>query len=136
MVIKWLEKHNGISWMVTIILAVVIFYLSSLSFKAGSPGGSSIYSILYHILIFFLFALFLQISLVKGEYRALILISLLIALFYSATDEIHQLFIPGREGSIKDVMLNSVGITFAFMIYSISLAYRSKREYRLQNNNS
>ena len=28
---------------------------------------------------------------------------------YAATDEFHQLFVPGRSGQITDVMLDSVG---------------------------
>ena len=28
---------------------------------------------------------------------------------YAATDEIHQLFVPGRSGQVTDVMLDSAG---------------------------
>ena len=33
----------------------------------------------------------------------------LIAAGYAATDEFHQLFVPGRSGQISDVLLDSAG---------------------------
>lgn len=39
---------------------------------------------------------------------------------YAATDEFHQLFVPGRSGQITDVMLDSVGcLTGCLLIYLI-----------------
>lgn len=35
--------------------------------------------------------------------------ALMVSAFYAATDEIHQLFVPGRSGSVKDVFLDGVG---------------------------
>lgn len=39
---------------------------------------------------------------------------------YAATDEFHQLFVPGRSGQITDVMIDSVGcLTGCLLIYLI-----------------
>lgn len=54
-------------------------------------------------------------------------ISIMFAFFYACTDELHQLFIPGRSGQFVDVCLDTVGafsgiclvILIAFMIESI-----------------
>lgn len=35
--------------------------------------------------------------------------ALIICIIYAASDEIHQIFIPGRAGQIKDVALDSAG---------------------------
>ncbi len=47
-------------------------------------------------------------------------ISWLSVVAYAATDEIHQLFVPGRSGQISDVMLDSfgglLGVVFSVMI--------------------
>jgi len=32
------------------------------------------------------------------------------ALFYAASDEFHQLFVPGRNGTVRDVLIDSIGI--------------------------
>ena len=39
----------------------------------------------------------------------------MIALFYGMSDEIHQVFVPTREGHIRDVIIDGMGITIAFI---------------------
>lgn len=56
------------------------------------------------ILIFNLFNSF------KLKNREKIGYSLLVGALYAITDEIHQLFVPGRSGMIKDVFIDSLGI--------------------------
>ncbi len=47
-----------------------------------------------------------------------ILLSILFSFLYAATDEFHQLFVPGRSGECKDVMIDTVGAaTGAFLFY-------------------
>lgn len=59
----------------------------------------------------------------KGTTKLSFIISTLICTIYAATDEIHQLFIPGRCGSIIDVLIDSCGsltaIIIIFMITSL-----------------
>lgn len=44
--------------------------------------------------------------------------SFLLGATYAITDEIHQLFIPGRSGEIRDVLIDSTGILLGvFIIY-------------------
>ena len=38
-----------------------------------------------------------------------LLISLVVVFIYACTDEFHQLFIPGRSGEFRDVMVDTVG---------------------------
>lgn len=124
--ITWFEKHNKISWTITLIGAIAIFYVSSLTFETISYKPSII-SILYHILAFFCFAFFLLISLVKGKEKYLIFsLAILISIIYGISDEIHQFFVPGRACTIFDVGLDSIGILFASMIYLISIKFRKR----------
>ena len=39
----------------------------------------------------------------------------LIAFTFAITDEIHQVFIPTREGRMRDVGIDTIGITLAFV---------------------
>lgn len=39
----------------------------------------------------------------------LILVAVLICVLYAISDEVHQVFIPGRAGQIKDVLIDSAG---------------------------
>lgn len=38
-----------------------------------------------------------------------------LTVFYAATDEFHQLFVPGRAGRIMDVLIDSAGAFFALL---------------------
>jgi hypothetical protein len=124
--IKELEKYNFLFWIITILLAGVIFYFSSFAFsKTLGDGGGSVTnwkSIVYHITIFFALALFFFISFIRGRWNSkLFIFSILVLIAYGILDEIHQFFVPGRYSSFVDVGFNSLGILLAFMFYLIIL---------------
>lgn len=53
-------------------------------------------------------------------------ISLPISLIYAISDEIHQMYIPGRAGMIEDVILDFFGSIFgAIIVFLIILIYKS-----------
>jgi VanZ family protein len=39
------------------------------------------------------------------------------ALFYAASDEFHQRFVPGRNGTVADVLVDGVGILLAMSLH-------------------
>ena len=43
--------------------------------------------------------------------------ALILSFLWAVTDEIHQLFVPTREGKIRDILIDTLGIFFA--LYSI-----------------
>ena len=115
--ISWFEKNRGISFLITIIIAALIFYISSLTFPAGAGGGYLSY--IYHFTVFSYLALFLLISLSGGKpSKNLIILSLILAIVYGISDEIHQIFVPGRYYSIKDILINSLGILITSIAYT------------------
>jgi len=120
--IIWFEKHNKISWTITILIAIIIFYLSSKTFPTTATPTTNFLSIAYHFFAFFFLAFFLLISLIKGKInKPLFAIAILIAVLYGISDEIHQYFVPGRFSSLKDVLINSTGILFASVVYGVRL---------------
>jgi VanZ family protein len=126
--ISWLEKHNKISWIITSIIAIAIFYISSLSSAPGSSiPGNNLKPNIYHFTAFFFLSFFLSISLVKGKYNKFIPIAIVISILYGISDEIHQFFVPGRVLSLSDIFLNTLGIASASLIYFISIKYRTNR---------
>ena len=54
-------------------------------------------------------------------------ISLLVCLLYSISDEVHQLFVPGRSGEVLDVMIDTMGGFISCNI--LYLIYRRKRSH-------
>jgi len=121
--IKFFEKHPYSSYLITLILATTIFYLSSRTFPP-SIEYDLLKSYLYHFGIFLLFSFFLTVSSIKGRHQKFFFIVLILSILYAILDELHQSFVLGRDASIRDVLIDSFGIAFSFIIYSISLVYR------------
>ncbi len=67
----------------------------------------------YLILGFLMFNLLKQYSVTKIYY------AIGLSILYSCTDEFHQLFINGRSGSIKDVLIDSIGILIGTYLYKL-----------------
>ena len=42
----------------------------------------------------------------------------LICVLYAVTDEVHQLFIPGRSGELKDIFIDSAGALVGIFVYA------------------
>nr|WP_312579430.1 VanZ family protein [Sedimentibacter sp.] len=52
--------------------------------------------------------------------------SIIICVLYASSDEIHQLFVPGRGGQVKDVIIDSFGAMSGILIYEIMFLFRKK----------
>ncbi len=63
-----------------------------------------------------------------GAKRALL--AWVIGTVYAATDEIHQLLVPGRNGQFYDVCLDSVGVICGVLLAAAVAAKRQKRRER------
>lgn len=54
-------------------------------------------------------------------------LSLMVAVLYAISDEIHQLFVPGRSGEVRDVLLDSAGALTGIVICLVIWALVRKR---------
>ena len=70
----------------------------------------------YFILAFLFFRVFRFHKLKKKE---IYLLSFLFSLAYALSDEIHQAFVPGREGKFSDVGVDLIGIILAIVFYHL-----------------
>lgn len=56
-----------------------------------------------------------------------------VGVLYAASDEFHQLFVPGRGSQITDVLIDAsgfaVGVAAVFVIFRLMSRYRQKREH-------
>ncbi len=75
---------------------------------------------LAHVFIFTVLAFFIRICLESwlGEKKAkhLLLYSFLIGAAYAISDEVHQLMVPTRSGSIQDILLDCGGVLIGVLI--------------------
>ncbi len=45
-----------------------------------------------------------------------------IGIAYAVTDEVHQAFVPGRQGAVRDVLIDAVGVLIG--VYVLGRAVR------------
>ena len=73
-----------------------------------------------HFLVYLVLGLLVARALAKSRQlnRLTLLSALLVCVLYAVSDEVHQLYVPGRSGQVSDVLLDSagsaVGIAFFF----------------------
>ena len=58
-----------------------------------------------------------------ADIRQIILPVVVITAGYAATDEFHQLFVPGRAGKLTDVFIDSLGCSLGIIFYHILQKY-------------
>ncbi len=73
----------------------------------------------------------------KWTDRRKITTSILLGVWYAIMDEIHQLMVPGRSGALKDVYIDSLGITTGvigmLIVIKIFEIIKNKRENKLES---
>ena len=109
--ISLLEKNRWLAIVMTILIVIEIFYFSTLQGGTGIEGNVWIPRV-YHFTIFFLLSFFIFIT-IKGKEKIrlkYILIALVFSIMYAILDEIHQMFVPLRDASIKDILVDTLGI--------------------------
>lgn len=121
--VLFLERYHWVSVFIAVAIALIIFYVSSLSFS-GVASGTGITALIYHFGIFFLFEFYLLAALIGGYRRNLLIFPVLIGILYGISDELHQFLVPGRYFSLNDILIDSVGVFMAFAIYGILLEVR------------
>ena len=59
----------------------------------------------------------------------------LIGAVYAASDEFHQLFVPGRSGQIRDVMIDSAGVAAGIILACLAIkAFQCRKPRKIEGN--
>ena len=74
----------------------------------------SAHMFIYFILGFTLCSLLFEFNITL---KNILLFSILICFLYACSDEIHQCFVSGRNGSFFDVIIDSIGYLFGIFLY-------------------
>ncbi len=116
--ISLLEKNRWLPVVLTILIAIEIFYFSTLQGGTGTGVENPWIARAYHFTVFFLFAFFLFASIKRNKKIKVsyIIITLIASILYAISDEIHQIFVPLRDASIGDILTDTLGICFAIII--------------------
>lgn len=69
----------------------------------------------YAILYFLLFRAFHSINNQQLTINNKFLLPLFLSILYAISDEIHQTFVPTREGKMRDILIDITGIVFMYI---------------------
>lgn len=72
------------------------------------------------------FLLYFAVSSYPVNRKKSMLLALLLTVFYAMTDEVHQLFVPGRSGRITDVAIDTAGALVSVVLLLSFHALRHK----------
>ena len=59
-----------------------------------------------------------------------IFLSLIFSFLYACTDEIHQIFVPGRSAQFRDVLIDTLGASFGATITYLTIKFFAKVKTR------
>lgn len=82
---------------------------------------------LAHLVLYFILGILVIFTL--KEYNVeknIICYAILLCVLYAISDEIHQLFVMGRSGEVKDVLLDSFGSSLAIVIFKNKVKVQTK----------
>lgn len=81
--------------------------LESINFAVRKTAHASEYAILGFLLA------------IAANHKRNISIPLVIGIFYSCTDEFHQIFVVGRSGQVRDILIDSVGVLLGVFVVKL-----------------
>lgn len=55
-----------------------------------------------------------------------LVMSILFSLLYACTDELHQIFVPGRSAQFRDVLIDTLGASFGIAITYLTIKFFAK----------
>ena len=79
-----------------------------------------------HFTIYLILGILVFCAIDEYNIKNILVVSILICFLYSLTDEIHQLFVVGRSGSLIDCLIDLTGSSLGIIILSIKR--RNKNE--------
>lgn len=110
-----------IYWFPPLLWMALIFYFSSRprfditeKYIVNFVVFKSLHIIEYGFLYFLLFRAIHKTT--KLPVKKQLIAAFLMAFFYGVIDEIHQTFVPTREGKLRDVIIDTIGIAAAFFL--------------------
>lgn len=103
-----MEKHPKAIWSVTITYALLIFYLSSIQITQPVALKIPFITTIEHIVEYAILGVLLLTSF-RSIKKDGVWVVIALACLYGVSDEIHQLFTPGRFFDIHDILADCIG---------------------------
>lgn len=140
------KKSVIVSWGLLITWMLFIFCMSSFNGVMSGNQSGSIAVLIYnlfdisdtekvsfiirkcaHVSEFFILGILVINLISKYNVKYSYLISFIVCVLYASSDEFHQLFVPGRVGSITDIFIDMIGVVLGLSIYCLIKYFKSLR---------
>lgn len=131
-------KKNKLSIIPVIIWALAIFIMSSFNAEESANQSNFIVNIiasifninnisllsliirkLAHFTEYLILGVLVINMFTKNNVRKAYLLSILLCIIYATSDEIHQIFTPGRACQIKDILIDSIGSITGIYLFKL-----------------
>lgn len=113
-----------------LVWAALIFYFSGLPNLATDLGIWDLYlRKVAHVAEFAVLSLLLwnAIRMHRVNFGSALVLAAVLAFLYACTDEFHQRYVAGREGTLRDVAIDCVGIIIMGLIIYKMMPKKSQR---------
>ena len=132
------ETSSGLSQKVTNFVVEFVPSIKNMPEKQKEQAEYRIEKIIRkiaHYSIYTLVGILLMSLMITYKLKELdrIAVSLIIGVIYASTDEIHQVFVPGRGPLITDVILDSMGVLTGIFIVMLVLKIHGKCRHKYTN---
>ena len=119
------EMRSGsaaVYWILTIGYMGIIFYLSSLH-NISLPKLPKNFDKVLHMCAYIPLAYLFYLSLRKsGINKYIFMLAIIFASIYGITDEFHQVFVPGRDADVFDLLADAFGAFLGSLAARITMA--------------
>lgn len=131
-------KKNKLSIILVIIWALAIFIMSSFNVEESANQSNFIVNIiasifninnisllsliirkLAHFTEYLILGVLVINMFTKNNVKKSYLLSILLCIIYATSDEIHQIFTPGRACQIKDILIDSIGSITGIYLFKL-----------------
>ncbi|HII14898.1 MAG TPA: VanZ family protein [Nanoarchaeota archaeon] len=114
--------------MPVLLYTAAIFYFSSMPNPPSAGMAFLLLDKLEHAFEYFILAMLLLRALKHYIVKHPYVLSVAITALYGVSDEIHQLFVPGRVFSVYDIIADAVGASVILVFYVLEKKMNKKRE--------
>ena len=97
-------------WGPVALYMAAIFFVSSLPQPPETPGGDKPWHLLAYLVLGIAVVRAVAGGLPARIHSSTALKAIAIAVAYAASDELHQLFVPGRSASLMDLLADAIGV--------------------------
>ena len=98
-------------WAPVMVYMAAIFYVSSLPQPMLPPGGDKP----WHLIAYTGLGIVIARAFAGGLFRRMVgsaaTLSIALGVAYAVSDEVHQLFVPGRSAEVADLIADALGVT-------------------------